>query len=63
MTYVSELVVAGARPEHLEKQPLAVLIVGVRGDKGEPFGLHVMQVRGLLGGCAPHMGGLPPTRH
>jgi hypothetical protein len=43
MTYTSDLVVAGARPEHLETQPLAVLIVGVRGDKGEPFGLHVLQ--------------------
>lgn len=47
MTYVNDLIVAGARPEHLETQPLAVLIIGVRGDKGEPFGLHVMQVRGL----------------
>jgi hypothetical protein len=43
MTYVSDLVVVGARPEHLERQPLAVLIVGVRGDKGEPFGMHVMK--------------------
>jgi hypothetical protein len=43
MTYTNDLVVAGARPEHLETQPLAVLIVGVRGDKGEPFGLHILQ--------------------
>jgi hypothetical protein len=65
MTYVSDLVVAGTRPEHLECQPLAVLIFGVRGDKGEPFGLHVMQVRGLppldenpLGGLARGWGGM-----
>lgn len=43
VTYVSDLVVAGARPEHLEQQPLPVLILGVRGDNGEPFGYHVLK--------------------
>ena len=43
ITYVTDLVIAGARPEHLEQQPLPVLIVGVRGDAGEPFGMGVMR--------------------
>lgn len=43
ITYVTDLVLAGARPEHLENQPLPVLIVGVRGDRGEPFGYETMK--------------------
>jgi hypothetical protein len=43
VTYAADLVIAGARPEHLEQQPLPVLIVGVRGDDGEPFGFHIMR--------------------
>jgi hypothetical protein len=43
ITYTDDLLVAGARPEHLEQQPLPILVVGVRGDKGEPFGMSVMQ--------------------
>jgi hypothetical protein len=43
ITYTTDLVVAGARPEHLEQQPLPVLIVAVRGDDGEPFGMDVMR--------------------
>lgn len=43
ITYVTDLVISGTRPEHLEQQPLPVLIVGVRGDKGEPFGYEVMK--------------------